>query len=88
VESGARLTLNEVAGKLGCSESNVRKLIAEAHFPPGFLVGQTHYWWTADVDCYQWLATRGAFDTCHHKPRERPQRSRQKPAEGGQSGET
>jgi predicted DNA-binding transcriptional regulator AlpA len=63
MEHGERLTMSDLQARLGgISETTLRRLIAEHHFPPPFLVGRTRYWWEADVTAYQWLATRGAFN--------------------------
>lgn len=61
MEHGERLTLQQVAQRMGCSETTMKRLQAEHHFPPPFLIGKSKFWWEADVACYQWLASRGAF---------------------------
>jgi predicted DNA-binding transcriptional regulator AlpA len=61
MEHGERLTLQQVAQKMGCSDSTMRRLMEEAHFPPPFLIGKSKFWWEADITAYQWLASRGSF---------------------------
>lgn len=60
------LTLQEVARRLSCSDSKVKRMIREGKFPRGLKIEGATRWPASDVDSYLHLLMRGLFQERTH----------------------